>query len=393
MDHREAVFGECVDDRGAFDLAIFAERLLLFERVVLRSPRLEAVPALVSAFGIEHLIQLLNSGAIELDCNAYGIGVQQKGPLVPFNYTMVWARSVEAHNRTIPKSIEAAVGAVQGARQVQRDKLANALERRCVRLGEDFLASAAREVARDLTSNRAGVQEGVVLAAGELVGTRIRPADVQVEVRHEGESRFFVENNLLQIGLDEVSAHRVIQGALLAVAATEQRLEQMRLHTSTSVFREEEVRVLGAKISLAWEQFLAGGQHDRLTRVLSVAGFPDVRAAIDAGSFDFVALLEARESPECISFRRWLRSTDGMPDAELADQIASMKNKLAVAVRSPVGKTLRWVANVGVGLIPVVGSVAGAATGLVDSFLLEQVLPQSGAIAFLNGSVRSILYG
>lgn len=405
MDHREAVFAECADEGGTFDLASLAERLLLFERVIVRSVRLEEVPPLVDAMGVDGLTRLINSGALSLDCNAYAFGNYQNGPVQPFTYTITCVKGVERLNETVKRRIQAAVRAIPDARKVQREKLANALERKgAVRMAEDFLASALADTTRDLVGNLSAEHEAIALAAGEIVGMKIRPADLKVRVHQEKETRFHVENNLLQIGLDEARAHKVIEGALLAVATTEQKLEQMRTHASVAIFREEEVRVLQAKISFAWDQVLGDGQAKRLDRVLTIAGFPDFADAVETRTLDFARLLDVRESPECVAFRHWLRTTEEVPDGELSERIRSVQNKAGALVRDRKGKVVRWLVNSAIGALPVTaafgptagavaGPLLGAAVGALDSFLLEKVLPASGPVAFLNNSVRSILKG
>lgn len=81
MDHRESVFGECDGEDGEFDVGRSAEKLLLFERIVLRSNRLQELPALARAIGADALTKLLNRGAVTFDCSAYGLGSTDHGTM------------------------------------------------------------------------------------------------------------------------------------------------------------------------------------------------------------------------------------------------------------------------------------------------------------------------
>ena len=63
---------------------------------------------------------------------------------------------------------------------------------------------------------------------------------------------------------------------------------------------------------------------------------------------------------------------------------------MASMAASPGGKLVRLAATTGIGLIPVVGPIAGAAAGAIDSFLVEKVLPRSGIVAFLTETYPSL---
>lgn len=393
MDHREAVFGECLDGNGGFDLGSLAERLLLFERVTVRSNRLTEIPILARAFGVKGLTNLINRGALRFDCNAYGVGnFNPGGRPRPFAYEIKTLIGQDQPDRAA-RFLKAALDEIPELRKMERVGLENALDRRRVRIAEDFGSAAMKAFARDLAANSPAFHEGAVLAASEIVSQKIRPADLTLRVHVEEGTRCTVETNLLKIGIDEERAHKVIEGALLAVAGTETKLEQMQAHTSMCIFREEEVRVLQEKIRFAWDQSLPNAQTDRLGRVLRLSGFPDFSAAAAANTLDFGHLIEARESPDCALFRQWLRSRDTVPDNELAAEIESVRAKLGTLVRGGPAKVLRWAVTSGVGFIPVVGQLAGPAASALDMFLTEKVLPYSGPVAFLDNAVRSILKG
>ena len=52
----------------------------------------------------------------------------------------------------------------------------------------------------------------------------------------------------------------------------------------------------------------------------------------------------------------------------------------------PGGQTRRWNC---LELIPVAGPLVGAAWGALDSFLVHELLPESGPVAFLSGLYQS----
>ena len=45
---------------------------------------------------------------------------------------------------------------------------------------------------------------------------------------------------------------------------------------------------------------------------------------------------------------------------------------------------MRVLASAGIGLIPIVGALAGLTAGFADSFIVDKLLPESGAVAFIS---------
>src|SRR6266481_78301 len=50
------------------DIPRLVQRLLLFDTVILKSPRLVEVPDMIRSFGKHGCLQLLNSGALKISC-------------------------------------------------------------------------------------------------------------------------------------------------------------------------------------------------------------------------------------------------------------------------------------------------------------------------------------
>ena len=55
---------------GTVDLAAIVTRLLLFDHYVIDSSRLREFPALINAFGVNGVEALLDSGCVEILCDA-----------------------------------------------------------------------------------------------------------------------------------------------------------------------------------------------------------------------------------------------------------------------------------------------------------------------------------
>jgi hypothetical protein len=92
-------------------------------------------------------------------------------------------------------------------------------------------------------------------------------------------------------------------------------------------------------------------------------------------------------SNDAKEFRQWLRGIDHPDDNEVADEIRRIREKLAHAVTSNAGKTVRFAATTGLG---VVLPPAGIALGALDTFLTDRVLREDGPTAFLGRLYPSI---
>jgi hypothetical protein len=81
-----------------------------------------------------------------------------------------------------------------------------------------------------------------------------------------------------------------------------------------------------------------------------------------------------------------------MSDAEIEKMVASARATLARVLSSPKGKVARFIVTSAVGLIPGGFAAASLATGAIDSFLIEKVLPRSGICAFLTDTYPSLFH-
>lgn len=54
------------------------------------------------------------------------------------------------------------------------------------------------------------------------------------------------------------------------------------------------------------------------------------------------------------------------------------------------GKTISWLASNGINYIPVLGNIIGAGLSFYEKFLAKDVLPDKGALTFINNKLPSI---
>ncbi|MGH9319192.1 MAG: hypothetical protein ACRD3V_04800, partial [Vicinamibacteria bacterium] len=195
-----------------------------------------------------------------------------------------------------------------------------------------------------------------------------------------------------RFGLDETETHKVVERGLLGAASVNKRLEEMKFYGAVMGFVEDEVPVFERKLEFLTAPDDPDRQEARFDRVVTLAGMPDVSTQATTG-IDVDRLLELRTGEECVEFRHWVRTLDAASDAEIAERVNSIRERVAAAVHSDAGKAMRFAATNGAGLIPVIGPAAGAVIGALDQFVLEKVVPEPGPISFLGRSYPSIFQG
>jgi hypothetical protein len=244
----------------------------------------------------------------------------------------------------------------------------------------------------DLIANLPHVKTAVALALKERLDTEVSPSDFSLQVHLVEEIGFRTETNISEVfHLSDVDTHRVVGRGLLAVGFLNQRLAEMKAYTAISGFKAAELPVFEKKIDFLTDLVPeAEAQVGRMKRVLAIKGFDDLDEVIAKGKVDLSKLLEIRDTRECREFRDWLWEIDAISDAELEERINSLRDKLSWFVHGSEGKTLRWLATAGLGLIPVGGTVAGTVGGALDTFLVDKILPNPGPLSFINNMYPSI---
>lgn len=399
MSLRTRLIGPCATFGGEankidVNLGALVRRLLLFDTYILQSFRLLEVPALVSAFGFSGLRALLQSGALRIQCEAVTIANtgqvavlesrRQKGvlPLGSYSLSVVQSGDREEYLSHCLKHVNEAPGRLKDVIK---------LKQFLIGVLHESSASAAFEALpaalRDLQDAKL-LRKLIGRVSKEVAGVDVDPAALVVAVQTLDEHDFRVESNLsAQHRLDELTSHKVVEKAILAAANLNFMIAEMRAMNALSGIVESEMDVFADKLFFVAADVAPETQEKRFVRVLELAGFPTT--PLDAG-IDSEALLKVRESRECREFREWLQRTDSATDAEIREQISSLREKLDGVVQSGVGKTLRFLATTGLGLVPGVGPVMGTAASALDMFLVDKLFQQAGPAAFVNRQYPSI---
>ena len=182
------------------------------------------------------------------------------------------------------------------------------------------------------------------------------------------------------------TAHRIVERGLLGLGGLTQRFAEMDVFAALSGFTETDLPLVEEQLKF-FLRISAEVREKQFRRVVEIAGFPDFSSAISDKKVNVERLLEVRQSGECREFREWLPTIDDASDAEIKDRISSLRSKLGNAIQSQSGKAIRLLATTGIGIA---GLPAGIVAGVVDTFLLEKMLPNSGVVAFLSHLYPSV---
>ena len=392
MDISKKLFGPiAIQDRAnrvvSVDLAAFLTRLLLFDTYILQSVWLEDLILLQHSFGTAGLSQLLESEALKFQCTGFTFGQtgqfrssfqQEPKPGLPFfNYQFSTIRVQGAEEK-----IERTLAALDPGLRKELIK---------ARLPEtaDYPKIVFDTFYRDLKSKL--LDSAVKM---ELRRLGIIPIAHTLSVQQSTDDEFSIENDLARrYLLPEARVHRLIESAMMAVGRLDERLATMQAHSTLTSLTQEDKSLLDTKLGVTANLVDRTSHAQAFSRVVALKGLP----VPEYGSsvINVKTLLGIRESDECMAFKQWLSGSETLSDKELRERVAGFGRRIRQAVHSTTGKAVRFIFSTGLGISvgaisPHVGLVAGVAAGVVDTFLLERLIPKDAVISFLSESYPSI---
>lgn len=395
MDFRQSVLGEIANRSSrhvtSIDVGLLIRRLILFDRVIVRSYRLRELPLLIKVFGKSGIQELLNSGALKLCCEfatvITDIHRNGKRSTAPEHFTF---GMVDLANREAELSKQLALlQRVPGLKNSERAQIEKLVWDSMVRPPVTFGADLLKQVDTDLRSNSTLLRAAIFEQLRKLPNWDDRASEnVEIKVEEPEPRIFHVKTSIArQFGLSGEDAHSLLQRSMTGVTNLNQRLAEMIAYTAMTGFLESEAPLLFGKLVGLLAPQNPRLAEQQLERIIEIAELPDFKSG---QRVDVQRLMKIRESPECRDFRDWLPSAENITDSEIRKMTNGVRSKLADLAGTPGGKVIRLAATTVIGLIPVAGLALGAAAGLVDSFLVERVLPRSGVVAFLNDLYPSL---
>lgn len=364
------------------------EKLILFDKYIFQSIRLKEIPHFIEVFGYDATLELFSLDSIDLHHDHISMASMNSQSKRNFSYTFNVVRS--EHESTLSKDI----AKLKNTLEFETAKF-KSLETKLLSKVVKYPKYIERELYTaffcDLTTKLPVIKTALKLKLKEHLKKNIDPSGIELSIDVLGAGKVEVETNInVLFKIDTQVAHNLIESVLLAIGGLNQRILQMKVYNAITCFSDLDMPVFDEKLGFIEDSLSPDSQIRRFHQVLTIKDFPDLNEAAKNKSIDLIKLIKLRDSREIEEFRKWLWNLDSMSDSEMKEQVAGIKSTLSNFIHGSVGKKLRWVATTGLGYIPPVGSVLGTAASVLDTFLLEKVFPESGAITFINRLYPSI---
>lgn len=372
------------------DISGLIRRLLLFDKYVLVSIRLQEFPLLVRYLGFEGLRDLLLAKLIEIRCECLqlvqtaqsGLGGDPVLPLFSYKFLVI-----DAADR--PKYIRDCLHDLHGTPGLQRKQvsiLKRSIDSSIRRLPEDFRNQLFPPFLDELMHN----ERLVKAAVGMVVESRLGLTDMPfaLTVHRINSDTFRIETNIQSIAkISELEAHKIVETGLMGIAGLSQTIGEMKAYSAISGFRDKELPLFRHKLDFLADAVSSQSREQSFQRVIDIAGLPHF--PIDGGAANVERLLKVRESSEVREFRDWLGGVGQARDDEIRERVAGLRAKAGLGISSPSGRAMRFLTTTALGLVPALVAPT-VAFGVVDQFVLDKLLPRSGIAAFVNELYPSI---
>jgi len=381
---------------GNFDLDAFLKRFLLFETYIIDSRGLTELPHLIRAFTLDGLFALIESGSLRINCSFRNTGSKNtsipeeketnKPVYQPFHYTFVTIEPAEIneHVNFLLQKIEPKIQLTSRQKVHLRKAIYKSLEHPI----DDSISMESTRTELTLSPNV--LKSAVSIAMFKHFGIQVRGKEVEFSVRFDSENDFSVESNIQNCyDLDQLTAHKVIESACLAIAKRNDRIEQMRRYSALTGFSDIDLPIFGERLEFLASSLSPDIQENRFQRIIELTGLPQIKNDQNI-HLDAKQLMKIRDSVECVEFRQWLATTDAMSDDDVIRQVRSLANTIGRYIGGEPGQNIRFLITNGIGFVPVAGQIISLPLSILDHFLLEKIFPRSGVSAFIDDMYPSI---
>lgn len=395
MNVRQSVLGEVAERSSrtisGIDVGVLVRRLILFDRVIIKSFILREIPFLIQTFGQAGFATLVRTGILRFNCGITAVIVDLKRngvrhlPLDHFSFATLQLAELEKKLRSELRFLQG----ITGLKNPERAALEEAIWDSVLWEPAPYRQGLLDQVDRDFRNNTPALQAALhKKLQADLGRPTLRCADVPIRIQETSHRIFRVENSLTKsFGFTPEKTHLALQAAVMAVANLNTRLADIQAYSAITGFVDEEAPILFGKLAGIIAPMNPDLAESQFERVIELAEVPDLKPG---QRVDVEQLMKVRDSAECREFREWLGNLENVTDAEVKEMVASIKSKISLLAGSTGGKFVRLATTTGIGLIPGVGLAAGIVAGTIDSFLVDRVLPRSGVVAFLTETYPSL---
>jgi hypothetical protein len=399
MELRDRFLGPIARETGgdpegpaAVDFGDLVRKLVLFDRIIVESHNLKEPAPIAQKFGYDGAKALLESGRVRLVNDMVWVADIGQAPrpnrpvLPPGSY------SINAARLTPPREFLSRqlhqIDDIPGLTAKQAKRLRQLTGSRLVSNPEEAVRLAQEQITRDFEASPPILKLSVARALKRQFKIDLDPAQLDLRLERLSERDWCAETDLGRLTkLTTKQVHDVVGQGLSAASALNVRLALMREFTALTGFQADDLPLFEEKLEFLVRDLDPGLQNQRFDRVREIVGMPDVSGDPAVHDVDMAKLIEITAGPEVREFRGWLRNSDSLTDKELADLVHPVRDALGKAIRGSAAKAVRLATSTVVG---VVLPPAGVGLSVLDTFLVDKLMPTPGPTAFLGHLSRSV---
>src|SRR5580698_6587330 len=221
MNVRQSVFGEVAVTSGQHvtdvDVRSLVRRLLLFDRVVVKSVLLREVPILIRTFKKTGFTELVNSGLLSFSCEFTSliVDVSRGGvrhvPLNHFSFGIVDAANRESDLRAQFVRLQSIPGLKGPDRAALEEVIWKSIVRPPTTYGNDLLGQFDNDIRTNTPALKCAILERL---RAELATYGLPISDISVRVEEVKPRVFHIEVPLASFGFPAEKSHAMLQTAV-----------------------------------------------------------------------------------------------------------------------------------------------------------------------------------
>jgi hypothetical protein len=373
------------------DVGALIRRLVLFDKVIVKSVRLEELPPLIRVFGESGIRSLISAGALQFLCDWTSVGTDTSIngvrilPEFHFSFFVADLADPQGEQRKQFRVLQRVTGLKNHQRIAIEEAIWNSLSHYPSNFGQLLLDQLDNDLRTSSPALKAGIVHQLRSTHPEI---DLSSYDFDLNIVEYEPRRFRIGTPFAKdLGLSPSKIHQILQSAVTSVECLNHRFSEMIEFSALTGFREDEAPILFGKVAGLISPQNPSIAEEQFKRVIEITDVPDFKPSHRVNADK---LLETRDSDECRAFRDWLSKAGNLSDADITAMTHGIRSRLSSLSQSKGGKALRFMATTGLGLIPGAGLVLGPASSFVDSFLVDRTLKQPAVLAFLSDSYPSL---
>jgi hypothetical protein len=374
------------------DFGDLVRKLVLFDQIIVESHNLKEPALVAQKFGYDGAKALLESGRVRLVNDMVWVADIGQAPRPDRPVLPPGSYSINAVRLTPPREFLSRqlhkIDAIPGLSAKHAKRLRQLAGSHIASNPEEAVRIAQEQITRDFKVNSPILKMSVARALKRQCKIDLDPAQFELRLERLSERDWCAETDLGRLtDLTAKQAHDVVGQGLSAASTLNTRLALMREFMALTGFQANDLPLFEEKLEFLARDLDPGLQNQRFDRVREIVGMPDVSGDPAVHDVDMARLIEITAGPEVREFRGWLRSSDSLTDKELADLVHPVQDALGKAIRSSAAKAVRLATSTAVG---VVLPPAGIGLSVLDTFLVDKLMPTPGPTAFLSRLSQSV---